>query len=167
MICVLYFYDRRACFNSTFSFSNSCTLNSSRNEYSENQVYQSNFCGRSDIEAQPYCCYRSSFSSICLISNFKELQQQNPTEIYLLWTLWNVSDILTLSSSLPLLVMLCLLLIFFPAAFFTSRSAVSLTAVQPLLSDGLFCCLKHLIGGQVYIIRGESPRRPKLSHRWC
>ena len=32
----------------------------------------------------------------------------------------------------------------------------SLTAVQPLLSDGLFCCLKHLIGGQVYIIRGES-----------
>ncbi|XP_041929039.1 synaptotagmin-14 isoform X3 [Alosa sapidissima] len=24
---------------------------------------------------------------------------------------------------------------------------------QPLLSDGLFCCLKHLIGGQVYIIR--------------
>lgn len=30
-----------------------------------------------------------------------------------------------------------------------------LTAVQPLLSDGLFCCLKHLIGGQVYIIRGE------------
>lgn len=31
-----------------------------------------------------------------------------------------------------------------------------LTASQPLLSDGLFCCLKHLIGGQVYIIRGES-----------
>lgn len=31
-----------------------------------------------------------------------------------------------------------------------------LTAVHPLLSDGLFCCLKHLIGGQVYIIRGES-----------
>ncbi|XP_055361913.1 synaptotagmin-14 isoform X4 [Betta splendens] len=25
--------------------------------------------------------------------------------------------------------------------------------IQPLLSDGLFCCLKHLIGGQVYIIR--------------
>ncbi|KAM9787403.1 synaptotagmin-14 isoform 4-T4 [Syngnathus typhle] len=24
---------------------------------------------------------------------------------------------------------------------------------QPLLSDGLFCCLKHLIAGQVYIIR--------------
>ncbi|XP_058525125.1 synaptotagmin-14 isoform X3 [Ochotona princeps] len=24
---------------------------------------------------------------------------------------------------------------------------------HPLLSDGLFCCLKHLIGGQVYIIR--------------
>ncbi|XP_023208649.1 synaptotagmin-14 isoform X3 [Xiphophorus maculatus] len=25
--------------------------------------------------------------------------------------------------------------------------------IQPLLSDGLFCCLKHLVGGQVYIIR--------------
>lgn len=35
-----------------------------------------------------------------------------------------------------------------------------LTAVQPLLSDGLFCCLKHLIGGQVYIIRGESQSVP-------
>lgn len=32
----------------------------------------------------------------------------------------------------------------------------SALAVTPLLlSDGLFCCLKHLIGGQVYIIRGE------------
>ena len=38
----------------------------------------------------------------------------------------------------------------------TSWSIVSLTASQPLLSDGLFCCLKHMIGGQVYIIRGES-----------
>lgn len=42
-----------------------------------------------------------------------------------------------------------------PTTFLTSWSVLFLTAVQPLLSDGLFCCLKHLIGGQVYIIRGE------------
>lgn len=48
-----------------------------------------------------------------------------------------------------------------PTSFLTSWSLVFfLTAVQPLLSDGLFCCLKHLIGGQVYIIRGESLSLP-------
>lgn len=48
-----------------------------------------------------------------------------------------------------------------PTSFLTSWSLVFfLTAVQPLLSDGLFCCLKHLIGGQVYIIRGESQSLP-------
>ncbi|XP_048084025.1 synaptotagmin-14 isoform X5 [Alosa alosa] len=36
---------------------------------------------------------------------------------------------------------------------------------QPLLSDGLFCCLKHLIGGQVYIIRGPDENK-KESRRW-
>lgn len=45
--------------------------------------------------------------------------------------------------------------------FLTSWSAFFLTAVQPLLSDGLFCCLKHFIGGQVYIIRGESLSVPQ------
>ena len=63
------------------------------------------------------------------------------------------SDPVALSSHL----LLCLHLKFsYPTAFLTSWSIVFLTAVQPLLSDGLFCCLKHLIGGQVYIIRGES-----------
>lgn len=64
------------------------------------------------------------------------------------------SDPVSLSLHLHLL---CLHLRFsHPTTFLTSWSVVFLTAVQPLLSDGLFCCLKHLIGGQVYIIRGES-----------
>lgn len=63
------------------------------------------------------------------------------------------SDPVSLSSHL----LLCLhLKLYHPTTFLTSWSVVFLTAVQPLLSDGLFCCLKHLIGGQVYIIRGES-----------
>uniref|UniRef100_A0A1A8Q7P3 Synaptotagmin XIVa n=1 Tax=Nothobranchius rachovii TaxID=451742 RepID=A0A1A8Q7P3_9TELE len=36
---------------------------------------------------------------------------------------------------------------------FKNLAANKPPTVQPLLSDGLFCCLKHLIGGQVYIIR--------------
>ncbi|MEQ2308553.1 Synaptotagmin-14, partial [Ameca splendens] len=32
--------------------------------------------------------------------------------------------------------------------------------------NGLFCCLKHLIGGQVYIIRGESPCPAKVNCCW-
>ncbi|XP_032402540.1 synaptotagmin-14-like isoform X2 [Xiphophorus hellerii] len=36
---------------------------------------------------------------------------------------------------------------------FKNLAANKPPTVQPLLSDGLFCCLKHLVGGQVYIIR--------------
>lgn len=41
-------------------------------------------------------------------------------------------------------------------------------AVNPLpLTDGLFCCLKHLIGGQVYIIRGEFSVNVFISAGCC
>lgn len=44
----------------------------------------------------------------------------------------------------------------------------SALAVTPLLlSDGLFCCLKHLIGGQVYIIRGEFSLAAFISIGCC
>lgn len=72
-------------------------------------------------------------------------------------------DPVSLSSHL-----LCLHLKFsHPTTFLTSWSVVFLTAVQPLLSDGLFCCLKHLIGGQVYIIRGESLSLPQSESYRC
>lgn len=59
---------------------------------------------------------------------------------------------LNLQTFLPALFLL-LLLIF---SLFLPDDCRSPLAVTPLpLSDGLFCCLKHLIGGQVYIIRGE------------
>lgn len=53
---------------------------------------------------------------------------------------------------------LWILTLSFPLSLFLNLT-VSILLPQPFplsLSDGLFCCLKHLIGGQVYIIRGES-----------
>ena len=72
------------------------------------------------------------------------------------WTLCNVVGLLTLFLFPCIFCCVCTWNSLSLPPFLTSWSAVFLTAVQPLLSDGLFCCLKHLIGGQVYIIRGES-----------